>query len=61
MAEEKSAENFVRHLPAKAVDELQRFFEATDALEDKKLELLGWRGADSRDQNYQATVSVGIR
>jgi inorganic pyrophosphatase len=34
----------VRHLPAKAVDELQRFFEATDALKDKKLEFLGWRG-----------------
>ena len=34
----------VRHLPVKAVDELQRFFEATDALEDKKLEFLGWRG-----------------
>jgi inorganic pyrophosphatase len=34
----------VRHLPARAVGELEKFFEATDALEDKKLEFLGWRG-----------------
>jgi|SRR5258706_14826103 inorganic pyrophosphatase len=34
----------VRRLPARAVDELERFFEATDALEDKRLEFLGWRG-----------------
>jgi inorganic pyrophosphatase len=26
------------------VAELEKFFEATDALEDKKLEFLGWRG-----------------
>jgi inorganic pyrophosphatase len=25
-------------------DELQKFFQATDALDDKKLEFLGWRG-----------------
>jgi inorganic pyrophosphatase len=34
----------VRRLPARAVEELEKFFEATDALEDKKLEFLGWRG-----------------
>jgi inorganic pyrophosphatase len=34
----------VRGLPARAVDELEKFFEATDALKDKKLEFLGWRG-----------------
>lgn len=34
----------VRRLPARAVDELEKFFEATNALEDKKLEFLGWRG-----------------
>jgi len=34
----------VRHLPARAVEELEKFFEAADALEDKKLEFLGWRG-----------------
>jgi inorganic pyrophosphatase len=34
----------VRRLPKRAVEELERFFEATDALEDKKLEYLGWRG-----------------
>jgi inorganic pyrophosphatase len=34
----------VRRLPARAIEELEKFFEATDALEDKKLEFLGWRG-----------------
>jgi inorganic pyrophosphatase len=34
----------VRRLPARAIDELEKFFEATDALEDKKLKFLGWRG-----------------
>jgi len=34
----------IRRLPARAVDELEKFFEATDALEDKKLKFLGWRG-----------------
>jgi len=33
-----------RLLPARAIDELEKFFEATNALEDKKLEFLGWRG-----------------
>jgi len=34
----------VRKLPARAVEELEKFFQETDALEDKKLEFLGWRG-----------------
>jgi inorganic pyrophosphatase len=34
----------VRRLPTRAIDELKKFFEATDALEDKKLKFLGWRG-----------------
>src|SRR3977135_2419915 len=34
----------VRRLPARAGEELEKFFEATNALEDKKLEFLGWRG-----------------
>jgi inorganic pyrophosphatase len=34
----------VRRLPARAVEELEKFFEATDALENKKLKFLGWRG-----------------
>jgi len=34
----------IRRLPARAVEELEKFFEATDALEDKKLDFLGWRG-----------------
>jgi inorganic pyrophosphatase len=34
----------VRHLPSRAREELEQFFLATDALEDKKLEFLAWRG-----------------
>src|SRR4030081_870237 len=34
----------VRHLPKRAIKELEKFFEATDALENKKLKFLGWRG-----------------
>jgi inorganic pyrophosphatase len=34
----------VRRLPARAVDELEKFFAATDALEEKTLKFLGWRG-----------------
>jgi inorganic pyrophosphatase len=34
----------VRHLPKRAIGELEKFFEATDALENKKLKFLGWHG-----------------
>jgi inorganic pyrophosphatase len=34
----------VRRLPKRAVRELEQFFEATDALDDKKLDFLGWHG-----------------
>jgi len=34
----------VRRLPARAREELEQFFRATTALEDKQLEFLGWRG-----------------
>jgi inorganic pyrophosphatase len=34
----------VRRLPARVIEELEKFFEATNALEDKKLKFLGWRG-----------------
>jgi inorganic pyrophosphatase len=34
----------IRRLPERAMKELERFFEATNALENKKLEFLGWRG-----------------
>jgi inorganic pyrophosphatase len=34
----------VRRLPARAIKELEKFFEATNALEDKQLKFLGWRG-----------------
>jgi hypothetical protein len=33
-----------RRLPSRAHEELERFFLATDALENKKLEFLGWGG-----------------
>jgi inorganic pyrophosphatase len=34
----------IRHLPSRAVEELEQFFRATNALEEKKLDFLGWRG-----------------
>ena len=34
----------IRHLPARAHDELEKFFRATDALEAKELDFLDWRG-----------------
>ena len=34
----------VRHLPSRARDELEEFFRTTNALEDKELKFLGWRG-----------------
>jgi inorganic pyrophosphatase len=34
----------IRRLPSRAREELERFFRATNALEDKELEFLGWRG-----------------
>ncbi|WP_439375710.1 inorganic diphosphatase [Bradyrhizobium sp. DASA03120] len=35
----------VRNLPATATEQLEKFFDATNALKSKKLEFLGWRGA----------------
>jgi inorganic pyrophosphatase len=34
----------IRHLPARAIEELERFFEATNALEKKELKFNGWHG-----------------
>ena len=34
----------VRDLSKPIQQELEKFFSATDELEDKKLEILGWRG-----------------
>jgi inorganic pyrophosphatase len=34
----------VRRLPSRARDESEQFFRATNALEDKEIEFLGWRG-----------------
>jgi Inorganic pyrophosphatase len=34
----------IRRLPERAMKELERFFEATNALEHKKLKFLGWQG-----------------
>jgi inorganic pyrophosphatase len=34
----------IRGLPKRAIEELEKFFEATNALENKKLEFLGWHG-----------------
>jgi inorganic pyrophosphatase len=34
----------VRHLPHRAIEELEQFFRATNALQNKELGFLGWRG-----------------
>ena len=34
----------IRRLPGRAIDDLEKFFKATDALEKKKLHFLGWHG-----------------
>ncbi len=34
----------VRHLPQRAIQELEQFFRATNALRNKELNFLGWRG-----------------
>ncbi len=34
----------IRHLPSRAREELEQFFRATNALEDKEIDFLGWRG-----------------
>ena len=34
----------IRHLPSRARGELEEFFRATNVLENKELEFLGWRG-----------------
>ena len=34
----------IRHLPVRAIEELEQFFRATNALEQKELKFLGWEG-----------------
>ena len=34
----------IRRMPARAIQELEKFFLATNALEAKALKFLGWRG-----------------
>jgi inorganic pyrophosphatase len=34
----------IRHLPRRSTQELEKFFQATDALEAKELKFLGWHG-----------------
>ncbi len=35
----------IRQLPARAIGELEKFFQATDALQPKEIEFIGWHGA----------------
>jgi hypothetical protein len=56
----------VRHLPSRAIQELEKFFEATDALEDKKLQFLGWRATannavDGQGANFESSEDVNFR
>jgi inorganic pyrophosphatase len=34
----------IRRLPSRAHDDLEQFFKATNALQDKEIDVLGWRG-----------------
>jgi inorganic pyrophosphatase len=43
----------IRHLPARALEELEKFFRATDALEAKNLEFLEGRGPGHASKTIQ--------
>ncbi len=52
----------VRDLPRRAVEELEKFFQATDALQPKDLQFLGWRGpAQALKQSRTARASAAPR
>ena len=42
----------VRELPSEVKDELERFFTATDELEDKTLKFIGWRGPKEAERLF---------
>jgi inorganic pyrophosphatase len=48
----------IRRLPSRAREELEEFFRATNALEDKKLEFLGWQRSCPRQEDHQAAGSA---
>ena len=48
----------VRRLPARAVEELEKLFEATDALGDKKLQFSRMARPDPCGEDHQAAVTV---
>lgn len=47
----------IRDLPSRAVEELEQFFRATNALEDKELEFLGVARPRSRHKGHQAGIN----
>src|SRR5271166_3452113 len=53
---EKEIED-IRHLPARAIEELERFFEATDALDDKRLKFRGWHGPARAIKTIKKTLA----
>jgi inorganic pyrophosphatase len=48
----------IRQLPKRAKNELEQFFEATNALEDKELKFIGWGGPGQAKKNHQETCSL---
>ena len=44
----------IRRLPSRAREELEQFFRATNALESKEIDVLGWRGPRNAIKTIQA-------
>jgi inorganic pyrophosphatase len=53
----------VRHLPSRAREELERFFRATNALEDKETRVFGMARPKAGRQDHQAALRIasGLR
>jgi len=43
----------IRRLPKRAIEELEKFFQATDALQPKDLKFLGWRGPSAASKTIK--------
>ena len=48
----------IRKLPERAVKELEAFFKAADALQNKELQFLGWRGPTTAIKTINKTAKA---
>jgi inorganic pyrophosphatase len=48
----------IRRLPARAIKEMEELFEATNALEAKTLNFLGWRGRAKAIKTIKKTPTL---